>query len=330
VGNWERYLSVLNEIELEVDIPKNTFVKLLQDIKLWGKNNLNPNLLRIIEPVTTSIFSAAAPSTRVMIKNTPENAVINTSGEEISILTANLWHDWPRHRDLRKRLECFVNLVQEEEIDIILLQELARTQKFAADEWLSKELGMAYVFSRANGSSGSIGFEEGLAVFSRYPISKPRVAQLSDQSNPFVRRIALGTTIETPLGNFLVFNVHLGLNGRQNEAQLSRLMKWVESESRNGAAVIGGDFNAREHTRQIKVAQTSWQDSYRDINPGGDGFTHQVKWPWGRNIIQSRLDYLFLKTGVNPWTILEANHIEVGDCMVSDHKPVLIRTLINN
>lgn len=330
MGNWERYLSILSEIELEVDFPKNTSLKLLQDIKFWGINNLNPGLLRIIKPVTTSIFAAAAPSTRVMIKNNPENEVTKTSGGAISILTANLWHDWPRHRDMRKRLDCFVNLVKEKKIDIILLQELARTQNFAADEWLSKELGMAYVFSRANGSSSSIGFEEGLAVFSRFPISKPRVAQLSDQSNPFVRRIALGTTIETLQGNFLVFNVHLGLIGRQNEAQLSRLMEWVECESRHSAAVIGGDFNAREHTRQIKVAQTSWQDSYRDINPGGDGFTHQLKWPWGGNIIQSRLDYLFLKRGGNPWTILEAHHIEVGDCSVSDHKPVLIRALINN
>lgn len=248
--------------------------------------------------------------------------------DQVSILTANLWHDWPRYRDLQQRLECFASVVKKENIDVILLQELARTENFAANEWLSEVLGMAYVFSRANGSSAGIGFEEGVAVFSRFPIHKPRLAQLSDQRNPFVRRIALGATIESPMGDFLAFSVHLGLNGRHNKEQLFRLIKWVERESGNTAAVIGGDFNAREHTSQIQAAKDMWHDSYRAVNPDTEGFTHQLKWPWGGNIIQSRLDYLFLKRGIKPWSILEARHIENLECDISDHKPVLIRTKI--
>lgn len=321
-------MSSLNEVELAVDLPDTT--SLYQSYKLLGKKYLSPILLRKIKPVAMRILSPAEPSTRVLIKNEPEHGVTDIPGKHISILSANLWHDWPRHRYLQQRLECFVKLVKEENIDIILLQELARTQNFATNEWLGNELGMAYVFSRANGSSKGIGFEEGLAVFSRFPISEPRLAQLSIQSNPFVRRIALGATISAPEGEFLAFSVHLGLIGRQNKIQLSRLMKWVERESRNTAAVIGGDFNAREHTEQIRAAKNSWHDSYRDINPEGDGFTHQLKWPWGGNIIQSRLDYLFMKKGEKPWAILEARHIEMKGCKISDHKPVLIRAMVEH
>jgi endonuclease/exonuclease/phosphatase family metal-dependent hydrolase len=219
-------------------------------------------------------------------------------------------------------------MVKSEEADIVLLQELARTPEFAADEWLSSQLGMAYVYSRANGHAHGIGFEEGLAVFSRFPLRKPRLAQLSDQRNIFTRRIALGTSVETTWGEFIAFSVHLGINGRQNENQFSRLISWVEEQSGNIPAVIGGDFNAQEHTRQVRNAQKSWQDTYRRIHPGADGYTHEIQWPWGGIIKQSRLDYLFYKKGDQTWNIFEARKLDMNDCPISDHKPVLIKAKI--
>lgn len=310
---------------LKVNFQNHHSESVIQNIKVWVKKNFSPNQLRLIKPFVERIFPSAKTTIHVLIKNQPNTVISRKFDDPVSILSLNLWHDWPRHRFIHQRMDRLVKLVRDEQVDIILTQELARTTNIVADEWLSNELGMAYVFSRANGDSNSIGFEEGLAIFSRFPIHKPRVAQLSSQNLPLVRRIALGVTIDAPQGEFLAFNVHLGVNGRQNEVQLNRLMDWVEKESSCTPAVIGGDFNAGEHTSQIQSTRQIWQDSYRLVNSSDEGFTHRIKWPWGRDLLKSRLDYLFMKREANPWTIIEASHLEVDDCFLSDHKPVLVR-----
>jgi endonuclease/exonuclease/phosphatase family metal-dependent hydrolase len=305
---WENYLSALNEIVINADYLQNYSTPIYRKLKRWGIKILNSNILQRVKPIAKRVLSIAEPSGRIVFMENPGIREINKTDENITILTVNLWHDWPRRRQLRERLACFVELVRDEDADIILLQELTRTPDFAADEWLSDQLGMAYLYSRANGHAHGIGFEEGLAVYSRFPIRKPRLAQLSDRRNPFTRR--------------------LGINGRQNENQFSRLIRWVEKQSGNSSAVIGGDFNAQEHTRQVRNAQKSWQDSYRSIHPGTDGYTHEIQWPWGGILKQSRLDYLFLKKGKHTWNVFEARQLDMYDCSISDHKPVLIKAQI--
>lgn len=321
-------MSVLNERYLKVEYQNTSSLSFYRKLKSLEKKTLPASVLQRIQPITQRIISVAEPSGRISIMDDPENQGQRTFDEQVVILTANLWHDWPRQRRFRERLECFLELVQKEKADILLLQELARTKDLKTDEWLADELGMAYVYSRANGHASEIGFEEGLAVYSRFPLKNPRLAQLSDHKNPFFRRIALGTSIEIYGKDLLVFTVHLGINGRQNESQFCRLISWVEEQSGQVPAVIGGDFNARENTTQIRNAQFSWHDSFREFNPGDDGFTHEIQWPWGRTLTRSRLDYLFLRKGDLPWRVDEARQVEMDNCSVSDHKPVLIKARI--
>jgi endonuclease/exonuclease/phosphatase family metal-dependent hydrolase len=323
-------LSTLNEIVIKTDYPLNYPIPNYRKLFRWGYKSLNSALLHKIKPIAKRVLSVAEPSGRVVFLDEPGNQENIKPEEQITILTANLWHDWPRHRRLQERLACFVELVQDEEADIVLLQELTRTPDFAADEWLSEKLGMAYLYSRANGHASGIGFEEGLAVYSRFPLRKPRLAQLSNPRNPFSRRIAVGAAAKTGSGEFIAFSVHLGINGRQNENQFSRLIKWVENQTGNNTAVIGGDFNAQEHTRQVRSAQRSWQDGYRNMHPGADGYTHEIQWPWGATLKQSRLDYLFLKKGNPNWKIYDARQLGEKDCPVSDHKPVLIKVKLES
>lgn len=272
------------------------------------------------------LVSVTKPAGKISILEDPKSKKENPAHDKVRILTANLFHDWPRKRRLKERLECFVELVDRVGADILLLQEIARTKEIYADEWLGDQLGMAYVYSRANGHVKEIGFEEGLGVFSRFPIRKPRLTQLSDQINPFHRRIALGAAISTNIGDIVAFSVHLAINNRMNLSQMSRLRNWVDEQSGEMPAVIGGDFNADEHSPQIRSTQNSWCDSYREINPDDEGYTHQLNWPWGETIRQSRLDYLFLHRGDSDWRVEQARHIERKDCRISDHRPVLITT----
>ena len=242
-----------------------------------------------------------------------------------TVLSANLWHDWPRFKDLEKRLEAFADLAESERVDLILLQEVARTPNFKADEWLAERLNMAYVYSRANGSQ-KIGFEEGLGVYSRFPLKRlPYIRQMSQAHNPFSRRLALGVEVDTPCGEIVAFSAHLSLMRKQNAKQLRELHGWVTEISSGRSAIIAGDFNAPEHTHQIKHVRSTWLDTFREIHQHGHASTHEIRWPWGGVFLRHRLDYIFLQPGEPAWRVLDVQHLDAPGGPHSDHRAVLAR-----
>jgi endonuclease/exonuclease/phosphatase family metal-dependent hydrolase len=280
--------------------------------------------LRALRPAAQRLAAVAEPVGRAFVRARPERRA-RTPSEVVTVLSANLWHDWPRHRRLSDRLEGLARLIEQEAVDVALLQEVARTPEIHVDEWLADRLGMAYVYTRANGHEMGIGFEEGLAVFSRYPLREPRVRDLEPTSTPFVHRVALGADVHTPGGAMAAYSVHLGLLPWRNSAQLDCLRGWVATGSRGRSAVIGGDFNAHERTRQIVRAQGTWLDIFRHIHPIADGTTHELRLPWGGRALRSRLDYLFLKADGQRWKVLEAQHLDSPTGPHSDHRAVLAR-----
>lgn len=243
----------------------------------------------------------------------------------MSVMSANLWHDWPRFKDLEKRLDSFAALAESERVDLILLQELARTPSLKADEWLADRLKMAYVYSRANGSQ-RLGFEEGLGVYSRFPLKRlPYIRQMGQAHNPFSRRLALGVEVDTPCGEIVAFSVHLGLMRKQNAKQLREIHGWVNEISAGRSAIIAGDFNTPEHTHQIKHVRSTWLDTFREVHAHGHAPTHEIRWPWGGVFLSHRLDYIFLQPGEPSWQVVEVRHLDAPDGPHSDHRAVLAR-----
>jgi endonuclease/exonuclease/phosphatase family metal-dependent hydrolase len=268
--------------------------------------------------------SVAESAGRVSLQSEPYSVPVEECGE-YTVLSANLWHDWPRFKDLEKRLEAFASLAEHEKADLILLQELARTPFLKSDEWLAKRLNMAYVYSRANGSQ-KIGFEEGLGVYSRFPLKRlPYIRQMGQAHNPFSRRLALGVEVDTPCGEIVAFSAHLGLMRKQNAKQLRGLHGWVNELSSGRSAIIAGDFNAPEHTHQIKHVRGYWQDAFREIHMHAHGATHEIRWPWGGVFLSHRLDYIFLQPGEPSWQVLDVQHIDAHTGPHSDHRAVLAR-----
>jgi endonuclease/exonuclease/phosphatase family metal-dependent hydrolase len=280
---------------------------------------------RVLCPLARRVADVMEAPGKVSIQVEPMRRKSGMDCQGLTVISANLWHDWPQHRRALERLEAFARLVEEHQADVLLLQEVARTKTFWTDHWLAQRLGMAYVYSRANGHLGGIGFEEGLAIFSRYPlIHQPVLHQLSPAKNRFTRRLALGTQIASPCGDFLAFSVHLGLAGKQNAEQTTKLSHWVRAVSGCTTALVGGDFNAGEDSQQIKNLQQHWLDTFRHFNPFGDGITHELRWPWGRPFRRKRLDYIFLKAQLNHWKVLESRHLETPGERHSDHRAVLL------
>ena len=276
-------------------------------------------------PLARRVAGVMEAPGRASVRVEPVQGNSETGCQGLTVISANLWHDWPKHRRALERLEAFARLVEEHQADVLLLQEVARTKAFWSDQWLAQRLGMAYVYSRANGHLAGIGFEEGLAVFSRYPLSGPLLHQLSPSENRFSRRLALGAQINSPCGDLQVFSVHLGLTSKQNSRQTIKLSNWVQSVTGERPALVGGDFNAGERSKQIKKLQRSWLDTFRHLNPFADGTTHELRWPWGRSFRRERLDYIFLKSKLNHWTVLESHHLETPGERHSDHRAVLLR-----
>ncbi len=300
------------------------FAKLMRGVR----RVLGHPIFRLLSPVIDQKLSVVEP-------NGGENPVPGSPrasyhrNAAITVLSANLWHDWPRHRRLMQRLEAFARLVETEEVDILLLQEVARTPDVYTDRWLAERLNMSYVYSRANGHHRGIGFEEGLAVFSRFPLKKPRLRHLEPTLRPFVHRLGLGVEVETPRIQLPVFSVHLSLLPSHNAAQVELLQDWVTSVAGSRSAIIGGDFNANEHAEQIEDMQQTWLDVYRHVNPKKDGTTHELRILLKGLASRRRLDYIFFSPGDHQWRILEAHHLDAPDGPHSDHRAVLARMMLD-
>lgn len=226
---------------------------------------------------------------------------------------------------MAERLESFAHLVEQEQADVVLLQEVSRTRELRADEWLAERLGMAYAYSRVNGHEVAAGFEEGLAVLSRFPVEGPRIQQLDPKSTAFVRRQALGATVRTPFGDLLSISAHLGLGRKRNSQQFAKLQSWVAEISAGRPVIIGGDFNVHEGAPRMKQRSNDWLDLFRHVNPTGDGTTFELTWPWGKPMWRSRLDYLFLRSGSVRWHVLDARHLDAPKLTHSDHRAVVAR-----
>jgi endonuclease/exonuclease/phosphatase family metal-dependent hydrolase len=310
-------------LEINISPANGELSALPAGILTLGRRLLRYHIFKGFRPWAQKITAVAERAGQSSFVADPSRASTNGCST-ITVMSANLWHDWPRLRRQQQRLEAFSQLVEQEQVDVLLLQEISRTPTLHVDAWLGERLGMAYVYSRANGHY-RIGFEEGLGIFSRFSIRDPQLTQLGRRSNPFVRRIALGATIKVPCEPLTALSVHLGLSRRHNELQTSDLHRWVAESSAHLTALVGGDFNAFENSPQIRKTQSIWLDAFRYANPHGDGSTHTFRLPWGGMLHAHRLDYLFLHNDHSRWKVIEASHLSTPGHSHSDHKSVLVR-----
>ena len=79
--------------------------------------------------------SVAKSAGQVSLQSEPYPVPVKECKDVMTVISANLWHDFPRHRGLQKRLEAFAQLVESKKADLVLLQEVARTKSFYADDW---------------------------------------------------------------------------------------------------------------------------------------------------------------------------------------------------
>lgn len=233
----------------------------------------------------------------------------------VRAVTLNLLHGAPipqlrrARASLETRLAWTAQRIAEAEPDVVLLQEASVTKRHGSTAArLAAGLGMQHVYARANPSSlwsalslggrvaRRLAFEEGPAVLSRLPILGCRVHRLSSGLSLHERRIALEAVLDGPLGRFSVFSVHLTAGSRAGRLrQIAALTRAVESAPHAHPLIVGGDFNAEEHSHEIRglTEAAGWLDSFRHLHPDDAGHT------WGQSLAAatgtagSRIDFLF-------------------------------------
>lgn len=261
-------------------------------------------------PAFTRILADQAPA-EPRAAGVVDSTTAAPTADRLRILQLNAWHGYPdpgdrlfvqespSDRSVRAgRLAAEVSRLQP---DVVVLQEAWCTvgEGCLADR-LAKELGFHAVYARANGSLRWLGFEEGSAILSRYPIDDPEVWRLAPDRDAFERRIALTARIDHPDLAFELVGVHLA-NGDADlaGAQAATLLERIVARPERPVLVAGdlnlpGDHPALDHFREA---------GYRDLLEGG-------------------IDHVLLDAGNPGWWPLWMEWAEADS--ISDHPGILV------
>jgi endonuclease/exonuclease/phosphatase family metal-dependent hydrolase len=160
--------------------------------------------------------------------------------QALRVVGFNVLHGYPRLSDPEGRAADLARALRHLEPDVVLLQEtwcLAR-QSCLVDR-LAEELGMTWAWTSANGSP-LIGFEEGCAILSRFPLSEVERWSLRPRARPWRKRTALLAKLDLEARSLRLVCAHLESSPRVATEQA----RWLAG--RLGAldsVLVGADLN---------------------------------------------------------------------------------------
>jgi endonuclease/exonuclease/phosphatase family metal-dependent hydrolase len=229
-------------------------------------------------------------------------------------VTYNLLHDGPAsgfldgRTHLEERLEMTIRQLKELDPDIIAVQEASNSRTHGnVPERLANALGLHVVFEPATEHVfglwpldsmvvGMMGFKEGPAILSRFPITASHVYDLPRCTKWLEPRILLGTELSTPWGPIQVFSTH---TARGDECQMERVGAIVREQLGAGPSLLMGDFNSPE-TSQVLVtlrSEAGFIDAFRIANPEAKGPTVWQRIESAQSTVSRRVDFILLLNG---------------------------------
>lgn len=312
----------------------------LSETSVWYREMFY-HLFHILLCVTAVLILFNSPATAEPGQHAPSR---------LRVLTYNLLHDggWSGFFEsgthLEERLEMTIQELRRLQPDIIALQEASVSRKHGnVPQRIAEALGYQMVFEPATQHisgiglldrliTAAIGFKEGPAILSRYPIATSEVYDLPRCQRRLDPRILLRAEINAPDGPVQVFSAH---TSRGDDCQLERVGELFRKHQATGRAILMGDLNTGEQS----LVLTGWQkesgfiDVFRVANPGVSGGTVwqniYVEWP----TTDRRVDFIFLPDGgtgnspvVHSSTLAfdQPGRLPNGDALwPSDHRGVL-------
>lgn len=254
-------------------------------VKFWKRQGISPalcflGLAGLADFLGAFVFIAAlfyswnVPA--VMVNTTDSLARANESAQRLRIVNFNIAHGYPDFPNHEKRAAVLVALLKDQNADVIILQDVWNSNRHGnfAEE-LAKEFGMNLAYIQAAGSRRLLGFEDGLAILSRYPVASARRISVSPQ-RPFwlPRPVLLAEILLNGDQRAYVANVHLGTGDFETgEAQVVYLKnRLVELLDKSSLVIAVGDF----HEGKFSSAVTDFARALfmRDYIPGGRDEDH--------------------------------------------------------
>jgi endonuclease/exonuclease/phosphatase family metal-dependent hydrolase len=204
--------------------------------------------------------------------------------DRLRIVDFNVLHGIPGFEGQEARYQDTLAAFRLLAPDIIVLQEVWDT---LAHGNMARRLGEAlhlnHVYARANGSRQLLGFEEGSAILSRFPILDARRLLLAPRTPWWECRIALVTRIDLGERRLTVAGLHCH---DQNEAvATSQAHSLLTRLDRDAIVIVAGDFNAASESPAVTQFI---QIGLVDALPGG-------------------IDHLLLPGGEWGWKLAEAS-----------------------
>ena len=215
----------------------------------------------------------------------------------IKIMTLNLWGYRGRWGERRNRL---IRMIKQEEIDILLLQEVAeRAWHPNQGLELARLSGYAMEYVPAKRVFSWPAVSSGLAILSRYPISNQLVIEIMPAKGVMPkgeksRRILQRAEISLDGLTLTVINTHLPVLHDARLLATTRLWTQVAQEE-STFVFVGGDFNARPEDPAIQFLQGEMElegvsGSLIDCWPQA-GVGTEMTFPSDKP--RARIDYIF-------------------------------------
>ncbi len=258
-----------------------------------------------VRRLVTGALVAAAVATPAAAGDPPPSTLRFVS---LNVLHGGPLSGWTgRDSHLEARLDLVSQALRALAPDVVALQEASwsRARGEVASR-LAGRLGLNHVYAPASMrlfdtgwinrfAASLIGFSEGPAILSRFPIARWEVHRLPRCGKRLDPRVLLFAELSTPGGVLPVFSTHTSGHACHAEA----VAALVRERQGDLPGVLMGDLNAVEGSAAIQglVGGGELVDSFRAANPGTPGFTvwQPVTAPDRRAF--RRVDYVFLVPG---------------------------------
>jgi endonuclease/exonuclease/phosphatase family metal-dependent hydrolase len=243
-----------------------------------GKGLLADTVLGLGAAVSALAFLFAVLSNRE--EELPVTRVAPDTGNppaRIRLVDFNALHGIPGFEGQEARFQDTLAAFRALRPDVIVLQEAWDTARHGnLARRLGEGLRLNHVYARANGSRRWLGYEEGSAVLSRFPILDARRLRLSPRRPWWECRIAMVATLEVGGRPLTVAGLHC--HDRDEEVAADQAGGLLARLDRERPVVVAGDFNAGSGSAAVGQFVRA---GYVEALPGGIDHLLLPGRPWG-------------------------------------------------
>ncbi len=211
--------------------------------------------------------------------------------------------------------------------DVIALQEVVLPENNAA--WLADRLGMPYIFLTPK--TGRAASKEAITILSRLPFAGQAALDLQTQE-----RVAQYVIVQDGETRWVVANGHYYWQpgeSQEREAQVQRLVAWLDGVDDGAPVVVCGDFNGTPDTDAIRFMRQHFVSAYAANHGREPEYTTPTPLPRSRvALLKTAVRYLFtvrLSDFRPGWRgaldyIFVNKYVRVVDCQVVLNRPAPI------